>query len=382
MRFTCKSMSGCLGLIAMVASAAISGCGSSDEQQIRDTVSALERSLDKQDAGRACELLTARAEAQYATIAGLFVPRDGCADAVRNVERSDDQKLSQRSIDTAKVSIRDDLAILGVGRKDRRVGLRRVDGDWQVDNVLNPNLRDEQRGEASLARGSDEQQIRATMLAASMAVVQRQYARVCNLMSYGAEAQVFIGAAFASVADPAAAKDGSQFSCADALRVLRTLADDALPAGLATARLSREDVDAASVSIHGPRATVRIPGGSAGAMVRIDGRWLVDSDAAKPRTAGDLGRCWRAAGAKIATRARELRFAVGDRVSDITLATGRVSVKSTRWRIFYTLPKNGEDPGLQEVLSDPGIVATVAYVRDAPAHPDVVRAARVCGDEV
>ena len=93
-----------------------------------------------------------------------------------------------------------------------------------------------------------------------------------------------------------------------------------------------------------------------------------------------MERCWRRAGASIASSAGDLRFAVGSTARNIAIKPGQISVKGKRWRIFYTLPSDGEDPGLATVLAKPSTVSAVAYVQDAPAHAGVVEKARACGD--
>ena len=67
-------------------------------------------------------------------------------------------------------------------------------------------------------------------------------------------------------------------------------------------------------------------------------------------------------------------------MTHISSNTTHASVKGADWRIFYTLKKNGDDPGLDEVLEDPGSVGAVAYVRRARSQPDVVTKARGCGE--
>jgi hypothetical protein len=91
--------------------------------------------------------------------------------------------------------------------------------------------------------------------------------------------------------------------------------------------------------------------------VRQEGHWLVGPDpeglaSDEPPTAAkpDLERCWRRAGASIATTARDLRFAVGDRVRAVSVYDGHISIKGADWRIFYTEPRGSEAPGLERVL--------------------------------
>ena len=116
-------------------------------------------------------------------------------------------------------------------------------------------------------------------------------------------------------------------------------------------------------------------------MIRQDGHWLIGAgeggftvdDAPSPAS---LERCWKRAGAHIAASGRDLRFAIHGTAKAIAIKPGLVSVKGesaggVAWRVFYTLPADGEDPGLG-VFRKPSTVGAVAYVRDAAAHPRVV----------
>lgn len=88
-------------------------------------------------------------------------------------------------------------------------------------------------------------------------------------------------------------------------------------------------------------------------------------------------RCWRTAGAKIATRPRDLTFAAAD-APTIAVREDTVSVKGGNWRIFYTFADSGKDPGFAEVIADPSAAGAVAYVEDADRNETVVRRARTC----
>jgi hypothetical protein len=88
-------------------------------------------------------------------------------------------------------------------------------------------------------------------------------------------------------------------------------------------------------------------------------------------------RCWRAAGAKIATKAGELAFAAADPPTTVVRGDA-VSAKGGDWRIFYTFAGSGQDPGFAEVIADPSVAGAVAYVEDAGSREAVVRRARAC----
>jgi hypothetical protein len=201
------------------------------------------------------------------------------------------------------------------------------------------------------------------------ALQRENYPRVCKLLSYGAELQVFVDAG------------SSKPSCArDLRRVLRLDADEKWP--LTSTLASRADFASASVSIRGERATVEIPGEPQLNFTRIDGRWLIDTQFQKWLAGDDYERCWRQAGAQIASDARDLRFAAGDKKEPASLQDlSRVSVDGKQWRMFYALPLDGVDPGIAAVIADPNIVPVVAYVRNAQRHKEIVVRARSCSPQ-
>lgn len=371
-------------LVAMtlVAATGLGACGTSDEDQVREAVSDFTRALEDKETERACELTTARAEAQLTSFLRAFGATGDCAQILKRLDEDGDGRLSQRAIDAARVAIRDDLATLTPRRADEAVGLRDVDDEWRIDNVFNPSLREQpRRGDPRLARGSDEQQIRATLDAFGAAIGRKDYERLCLLVSEAAEAQIFMASAFASLVDEKSGGARSKkvdYSCTTAMRTIDALVDDedAFLEDVPT----RAQLRSAQVSVRDSRATVEIADGEPTAMIRVDGRWLIDADYDEPATPAEYARCWRAAGAAIATRPADLRFADENDAVNYVTDNGRVSVKGANWRIFYTLTADGDDPGLGTILDDPS-AATVAYVRNASEHPDVVVEARGCGTE-
>ncbi len=122
------------------------------------------------------------------------------------------------------------------------------------------------------------------------------------------------------------------------------------------------------------------------AFIKTDGDWrierlplstvIVDEE---PGRAAFFERCWKTAGAKIATRAQDLAFAAADPPTS-AVREDSVSVKGGDWRIFYTFAESGSDPGFAEVIKDPGVAGAVAYVENAASHQDVVGRARACAD--
>ena len=88
-------------------------------------------------------------------------------------------------------------------------------------------------------------------------------------------------------------------------------------------------------------------------------------------------RCWREAGAKIATGAGDLAFAAAD-APTTAVREDTVSVKGGDWRIFYTFAGAKADPGFAEVVKDPSVAGAVAYVEGARSQPEIVARARSC----
>ena len=279
-----------LSAATLLAAAALSvgGCGASDEEEIRSVTKEFMR-LDAKDADRACELITARAQAQLTAFVG-----DGeCETALKKVENSDEQP-KPREIDKAALKIRDDRAVMTLD--EQRLGLRKVDGDWRVDNLFNATLVDEPRRlPTALSRGSDEQQVRASMKALSAAYRKRDYERACDLLSYGAEAQLFVGLAFASFADTEASKPPADASCAWVHRKLERIIGT--KGGFADEAPSVARIDAAKVSIRGDRATVGLPGDD-WHLIRQDGHWLMagDPEGSRSTTMRRARQRWNAAG--------------------------------------------------------------------------------------
>lgn len=119
------------------------------------------------------------------------------------------------------------------------------------------------------------------------------------------------------------------------------------------------------------------------AFAKTDDGWRIDNLPRSTAIVDDSGRaafyerCWKTAGAKIATRASELTFAAADPPTTAVRAD-TVSAKGGDWRIFYTFAGSGQDPGLAEVIADPSVAGAVAYVEDAERNAAVVRRARAC----
>jgi hypothetical protein len=173
---------------------------------------------------------------------------------------------------------------------------------------------------------------------------------------------------------------------ARACRLLTTRARSKLADCEAAVAGAAPEGDDAPVAVDGDRATVGAPD-SAGrlTLVKVDGSWRIDAlltpaDAAQadnPADAAFYARCWREAGARIATKPAQLAFAAADRPV-VALRADRVSAKGGDWRIFYTLPPGGKDPGLAQIIRDPRAAAAVAYIENAGANAGAVERARAC----
>jgi hypothetical protein len=118
-------------------------------------------------------------------------------------------------------------------------------------------------------------------------------------------------------------------------------------------------------------------------FVKTDDGWRIENLPRSTAIVAESGRaafyerCWRAAGAKIATKASELAFAAADPPTTVVRGD-TVSAKGGDWRIFYTFAGSARDPGFAEVIADPSVAGAVAYVEDAGRSEAVVRRARAC----
>lgn len=198
---------------------------------------------------------------------------------------------------------------------------------------------------------SDEDEVRAVAQELRRALEADDGARACGLLTANAKRQL-------------------EGDCAR--RVLSIDAGDLAADGALTLRDDRASLAARS----GGRAR-------AIAFVKTDAGWRLDdlplSAAVRgPERAAFYERCWRAAGARIATRASDLAFAAAAAAPTTVVREDTVSAKGDDWRIFYTFAGTRADPGLPEVIADPSVAGAVAYVEQAAARGDVVARARDC----
>jgi hypothetical protein len=224
---------------------------------------------------------------------------------------------------------------------------------------------------AGCGPASDEQQVRDTARELTRAIATGDYEHACELFSLEAQSQV------------EAATTGAH-GCAVALRRSRERAT-AAGAGMPTVR----DIDVATFTRSGDRAILSWGSGmhDPQRFAKRDDRWLVaaDSPASGQRSAA---ACWRRAGASIATRSADLRFASGflERAQEAgeapsaapdPTATGGVNyIYADRWVIFYQYGIH--EPTNSEVIRDPTLAIAVGYVRDPHRVQAVVTRASDC----
>lgn len=274
------------GALVAFAGASLAACGgesgsggggpassASEDRAIRDAAKELAGLRPPGDAERICELLSSRGEAQIAGLAGASLD-DGCVSVVRTT--SPGYALTARQVDRAKLTVRADRALLVYGADEGRIGMRKVDGEWLVDDLLAATLDGPLRpSDPALTEGTDEQQVRAVLRAVSGSARAHDDARLCGLLSAGAEARVIAGALIAG-ARPGSTHTVKLRSCAQALRRIRGAGgggdDDEAFAGLAGLSSAR-----ARVTIRDGRASVSDASGDAVQLVREEGRWLVGS---------------------------------------------------------------------------------------------------------
>ena len=198
---------------------------------------------------------------------------------------------------------------------------------------------------------SDEDEVRAVAQEFRRALQADDGARACRLLTASAKRQL-------------------QGGCPQ--RVLMVDPGDPAADGALTLREDR-----ASLATQSGGRTRAI------AFIETDDGWRLEnlplSTAVRdPERAAFYERCWRRAGARIATRPSDLSFAAADAAPQTTVREDTVSVKGEDWRIFYTFAGTGSDPGVAEVIADPSVAGAVAYVEQAGTRSDVVARARDC----
>ena len=278
--FTGMSLAACGGSGSGGGGSGAAASGSDDED-IRAVAKAFARLRPPGDAKRICELLSPRGEAQFAGLAGA-APGASCVSVISAA--SPGLTLSAREIDRAKLTVRADRALLVYGAHEGRLGMRRVDGDWLVDDVLAATLDGPARpSDQALTEGSDEEQVRAVLAAAGKATADHDDGRMCGLLGAGAEAQSIAGALLTGLSGSGGTRQKIDVrSCAQALARIRRAGkgDGEAPAVLAKLGSSRSEV-----SIRDGRATVSDSSGDEAQLVREEGRWLL-GPSADPLAAG------------------------------------------------------------------------------------------------
>jgi len=199
---------------------------------------------------------------------------------------------------------------------------------------------------------SDEDEVRSVMQEFRRALEAEDGERACRLLTAGARRQL-------------------EGDCAE--RVTSVDPGDEASDGALTMRPGR-----ASLATTSGGRTRGV------AFIKTDGNWRIENvplsttivEGAAAR-AEFYERCWRDAGAKIATRPADLAFAAAD-APTTAVRDDTVSAKGGDWRIFYTFDGSRSDPGLAEVIADPSSAGAVAYVEQAGANADAVTRARRC----
>ena len=198
---------------------------------------------------------------------------------------------------------------------------------------------------------SDEDKVRAVVKEFRRALAAEDGSRACRLLTAEAKRQL-------------------QGNCPG--RVTSVDPGDAASDGALTMRPER-----ASLATRSGGRTRAI------AFIKTGGNWRIEhlplstTIVDEPQRAAFYERCWRAGGAKIATRAADLAFAAAD-APTTAVHQDTVSSKGGDWRIFYTFAGSRSDPGLSEIIADPSKAGAVAYVEHAAANADVVTRARRC----
>jgi hypothetical protein len=274
--------------LALALGAGACGGGGSDDSDPRATAKEWVTLDAQKDAERACELMTPRARSQFVGLLGTFSGGSSCVAALSKSEPNEDRPTA-RDVERAKLTIRSDRALLSLGGANGQpLGMRKVDGDWRVDNVIDPALTERPRRiDPRLAQGSDEQQLRATYKAVSEAFADQDYERGCELFSYEAEAQLLVGRLFSSIADSEAPAKLSDASCAASYRALAKLAaKQGEKLDFAGKVPSAAKLAAARVKIDDDRATVAVAGSEPQRFVREEGHWRLAADPQQIDTGG------------------------------------------------------------------------------------------------
>lgn len=111
-------------ILALVCAAALAGCGTSDEDQLRAVVKQLRAALDARDGARACGLLTAEAKAQL---------RGDCARAILAFDAGSPAVDGALTVQKDRAS----LATRSAGRT-RAIAFVKSGGDWRVAELPLP----------------------------------------------------------------------------------------------------------------------------------------------------------------------------------------------------------------------------------------------------
>lgn len=130
---------GRISVLAILMSAALGGCGGSDEDQIRDAYVDFAEAFADADGEKVCDMLT-RAGKRDVVAAGVVVGGGGdCPRTVKSLARLFDNGdlTALREAKVTKVTIDKDRAVVqGTANLDENAKptqLRKVEGEWLID---------------------------------------------------------------------------------------------------------------------------------------------------------------------------------------------------------------------------------------------------------
>jgi SnoaL-like domain len=123
--------------LAMVAACALAGagCGESDEEQVEDTVKAYMSAVADGDGEEACEQLTERGRREIAEGLTEVTGGEGCAGAFESLHaRAGERALRRlRNAEVTSVTVDGDTATLRIEDAPHPPKLRKIDGEWKID---------------------------------------------------------------------------------------------------------------------------------------------------------------------------------------------------------------------------------------------------------
>ena len=111
----------CTILVALTCAAALAGCGTSDEEELRTVVKELRSALREHNGERACGLLNDHAKAQL---------KGDCARKILSFDPGTPKFDGALTVQAERAS----QAIQSGGRT-RGIAFRKADGDWRIEEL-------------------------------------------------------------------------------------------------------------------------------------------------------------------------------------------------------------------------------------------------------